>query len=248
MKAIPGDVFLGLDFALDTVAIHRRQLARFKRTGGKLWFVMYDLLPVQRPDWFAETVSIRFSRWLRTIAALADGFYCISAGVQADLRNELMCRYQLTSGFETPVLPMGWDVTGSRPTSGIPADFNALLAAVASNRTAMMVGTLEPRKGHADILAAFDLLWSEGHLHNLVVVGRKGWKTEALQNDLRTHALAGKHVLITAGRRDPIGPAPLTEKLAAYFSAQGAATSIHWHEGGHELRQDELTAARSLLT
>ena len=61
-------------------------------------------------------------------------------------------------------------------------------------------------------------------------------------------ALAGKHVLITAGRRDPIGPAPLTEKLAAYFSAQGAATSIHWHEGGHELRQDELTAARSFLT
>jgi len=61
-------------------------------------------------------------------------------------------------------------------------------------------------------------------------------------------ALAGKQVLITAGRRDPIGPAPLTEKLAAYFTAQGAATSIHWHEGGHELRQDELTAARSFLT
>lgn len=61
-------------------------------------------------------------------------------------------------------------------------------------------------------------------------------------------ALKGRQILITAGRRDPIGPAPLTEKLAAYFTVQGASASIHWHEGGHELRQDELTAARSFLT
>ena len=61
-------------------------------------------------------------------------------------------------------------------------------------------------------------------------------------------ALAGKRVLITAGRRDPIGPAPLTEKLAAYFTAQGATSTMHWHDGGHELRQDELSAARSFLT
>lgn len=60
-------------------------------------------------------------------------------------------------------------------------------------------------------------------------------------------ALAGKQLLITAGRRDPIGPAPLTEKLATYFTAQGATTSIHWHDGGHELRQDEIFAARTFL-
>ncbi len=60
-------------------------------------------------------------------------------------------------------------------------------------------------------------------------------------------ALAGKQVLITAGRRDPIGPAPLTEKLAAYFTAQGTITSIHWHDGGHELRQDEIFAAKKFL-
>jgi phospholipase/carboxylesterase len=60
--------------------------------------------------------------------------------------------------------------------------------------------------------------------------------------------LSGKRVLITAGRRDPIGPAPLTEKLAAYFTAQGAAASIHWHGGGHELRQDEIFAGGKFLT
>jgi phospholipase/carboxylesterase len=54
-------------------------------------------------------------------------------------------------------------------------------------------------------------------------------------------------VLITAGRSDPIAPADLTEQLAAYFTAQGARAAIAWHEGGHEIRQNEVQAARDFL-
>jgi phospholipase/carboxylesterase len=61
-------------------------------------------------------------------------------------------------------------------------------------------------------------------------------------------ALAGKRVLITAGRRDPIAPAALTEQLARYFGAQGAETSLEWHDGGHEIRQAELAAAQRFLS
>jgi len=59
--------------------------------------------------------------------------------------------------------------------------------------------------------------------------------------------LAGRKVLITAGRRDPIAPAAGTAQLAAYFTSQGAHSSIAWHEGGHELRPSELAAARDFL-
>jgi phospholipase/carboxylesterase len=59
--------------------------------------------------------------------------------------------------------------------------------------------------------------------------------------------LAGRKVLITAGRRDPICPAPLTERLGGYFIAQGADVSTFWHEGGHELRQPELQAVQTFL-
>jgi phospholipase/carboxylesterase len=59
--------------------------------------------------------------------------------------------------------------------------------------------------------------------------------------------LKGRKVLITAGRRDPIAPVGLTDQLAAYFTSQGAIASIAWHEGGHEIRQEELSAARQLL-
>ena len=59
--------------------------------------------------------------------------------------------------------------------------------------------------------------------------------------------LEGRSVLITAGRRDPIAPAPATQQLADYFAGQGAATTLFWHEGGHELRPDELVETQRFL-
>ena len=55
-------------------------------------------------------------------------------------------------------------------------------------------------------------------------------------------ALKGKEVLITAGRRDPICPWPLTEGLVGWFSNQGAVVEAEIHDGGHEIRQPEIDA------
>lgn len=55
--------------------------------------------------------------------------------------------------------------------------------------------------------------------------------------------LAGRRVLITAGRRDPICPVSLTEGLIGYYTAQGAGTEVFWHPGGHEVTQGEVAAA-----
>jgi phospholipase/carboxylesterase len=54
--------------------------------------------------------------------------------------------------------------------------------------------------------------------------------------------LAGRRILITAGQRDPICPAPLTESLVDYLEKQGAAVTVHWHAGGHEIAQSEIDA------
>jgi phospholipase/carboxylesterase len=60
--------------------------------------------------------------------------------------------------------------------------------------------------------------------------------------------LAGKSVLITAGRRDAIAPVDSTKALSNYLEAQDAAVETFWHDGGHELRQEEFSAAQGLLT
>jgi phospholipase/carboxylesterase len=60
-------------------------------------------------------------------------------------------------------------------------------------------------------------------------------------------ALAGTKVLITAGRTDPIGPERLTQELNDYLVGQGADVTIDWHEGGHEIRKNEVEAVQRFL-
>ncbi|MFU0504939.1 alpha/beta hydrolase [Pseudaminobacter sp. NGMCC 1.201702] len=59
--------------------------------------------------------------------------------------------------------------------------------------------------------------------------------------------LAERRILITAGRNDPIGPSALTTRLATHLRASGAEVTLEWHDGGHEMRQNEIEAARRFL-
>jgi phospholipase/carboxylesterase len=59
--------------------------------------------------------------------------------------------------------------------------------------------------------------------------------------------LAGTDILITAGRRDPICPPLMTARLDAQLRAKGGNVTLEWHDGGHELRPNEIKAATTLL-
>ena len=59
--------------------------------------------------------------------------------------------------------------------------------------------------------------------------------------------LQGKRVLITAGRRDPMASVAARKRCVAYFEAQGAEVSLVWHDGGHEIRREELLAVQQFL-
>ena len=59
--------------------------------------------------------------------------------------------------------------------------------------------------------------------------------------------LAGTRILVTAGERDPICPAPLTQALVDWLESQGADVTAHWHPGGHEIARSELGAIGAFL-
>lgn len=60
--------------------------------------------------------------------------------------------------------------------------------------------------------------------------------------------LGGTSVLLSGGMRDPIVPRDNTEALAAMLTSFGADTELSWHRGGHELGQDDLSAAKQWLS
>ena len=48
-----------------------------------------------------------------------------------------------------------------------------------------MVGTIEPRKGHKELLKVFDLLWNEGETVAIVFIGKIGWEVDGLIKEIR---------------------------------------------------------------
>lgn len=59
--------------------------------------------------------------------------------------------------------------------------------------------------------------------------------------------LSALSVLITAGKRDPICPLPMTQALDRYFRSQGARVDLTLLDGGHEVRPGEITRLSEFL-
>lgn len=183
-----GDIFLGLDLATTLFPKYEKQVKGWKLKGVKIHVMIYDLLPVLHPEWFHRNAPIKFYKWLRSIAINADSLICISEAVRRDLRNWLSDKYTFsTDTMPIHVIPLGGNLEKSIPSRGMPQNAYHLLSIFASRKTALMVGTLEPRKGHSLILDAFDVLWKQGSEANLLIVGKLGWKTDKLKSRLLNH-------------------------------------------------------------
>lgn len=190
-----GDVFVGLDLAVHLVSQHETFFTDLRNRGIAIVFVVYDLLPVMRPDWFPGSMRPMFSSWLQAIARIADGIIGISKAVTDDLCNWLDAEQpKRQRPLRLGYFHMGADVDSSCPSTGLPGDAGETLRHLKSRNTFLMVGTVEPRKGHAQALAAFELLWADGHDVNLVVVGKQGWMVEALLKRLRQHSETGRRL------------------------------------------------------
>lgn len=184
-----GDIFLGLDLSAHIIPRHQRQMAAWKSRGLKLAFVIYDLLPLQYPHWFSAKLVRAFRRWAKSVAILADCVFCISKPVMRDFENLMRTRYGMPLGtIPAHVFPLGGDIDASQPSTGLPTGFADTRSSIEQGKAALMVGTIEPRKGYGQILDAFEYLWARGSTHKLVIVGRPGWMTGRLQRRITASA------------------------------------------------------------
>lgn len=191
-----GDLFLALDLAAHLLPRHKSEVLRWKKIGVKIHVLVYDLLPLLHPEWFNSKTALNFKHWIRWIAVYSDNAICISQTVKVELGTWLNARFGLRSAdLMTSTIVLGADIDASAPSRGLPPHSGALLDLLRIAPSVLMVGTLEPRKGYDQALAAFEILWhTDCSAPTLVIVGRPGWKTEALQTKLRNHPEAGKRL------------------------------------------------------
>lgn len=174
-----GDILLGLDLSGQRLieAEAAGLFANYRNIGVAVYFTVYDLLPVQLPQFFPPGTDASHFKWLQTIGKF-DGAVCISATVA----NELSAWLKINSveqhrPFRISWFHLGADLENSNPTSGLPKKAPETLAQLGNRPSFLMVGTIEPRKGYLQTLDAFTKLWAQGVDINLVIVGNEGWKS-----------------------------------------------------------------------
>jgi glycosyltransferase involved in cell wall biosynthesis len=196
-----GDVFLGLDLQHHITQLQSPYLQELRGRGVAVHFVVYDLLPIQFPHYWPSMHALHV-QWLYTLAQF-DGAICISRTVADELLDWLNQHGpNRLRPFSIGWFHLGADIESSAPSRGLPPDAVSVLQTLATRPTFLVVGTLEPRKGHAKTLSAFEQLWREGLDINLVFVGKSGWLVEALVEKLRVHPELGRHFFWLTGVSD----------------------------------------------
>ena len=229
IEVSPEDIFFGLDWAADIVPGNQALFQSWRDRGASIYFLMYDLLPVLKPNFFPHGTDQMFKVWLDCLTACADGVICISKTVAQEFldwlgTSDLEHRRPLHIGYSH--LGSELDEIQSMPqTSNAPMNQN-VAAAMDRMRGApsfLMVGTLEPRKGHQLALKAFERLWRAGHDLNLVIVGKFGWNMDAFAKQLRMHPEHGKRLFWLRGIGD--------QELTALYATADALLAASEGEG-----------------
>lgn len=197
-----GDVFLGLDLNDLLVDSKRSYYAQLKALGVTTYFVVYDLLPINCSGNFPPEARINFEKWLTTVTE-ADGALCISQSVADELEAwlETTLRERITP-FHIGWFHLGADIDGSAPSRGLPEEADEVLGLLAASPSFLMVGTVEPRKRHHQVLVAFEQLWREGVQANLVIVGKRGWMVDSLAAQISSHPELGHRLFWISSASD----------------------------------------------
>ena len=161
--------------------------------------VVYDLIPLKYPGLCAPGMSHYFVDWLDTILAVSDRVLTISQAVNEDLADYVETR------ADPPArkLDTTWFHLGCELDHAFADDRSRTEAALgAPGSYFLSVGTLEPRKGHATALDAFERYWARGGRSKYVIAGSPGWSTRALIRRIEQHPEFGKRLIWVKGAGD----------------------------------------------
>lgn len=222
----PSDVFLGVDLHYKIARSLISRLDHFRTSGCSIFFIVYDILPITHPalfagndKWFAnEDFLAQFIYWLSSAAAVSNALIAIS----------LTTRRQVETWLETQSIAKKPHLAHFRLGTNPPRYFDtpptARIADVfGSSQSFLMVGTLEPRKGHLLALEAFNLLWAQGEEARLVIIGKPGWRSENLMHCIACHPRLGTDLFYVDSATD--------DELAYSYASASTLLSLSEAEG-----------------
>ena len=178
----PGDIFLSLD-------LYRKfnftALQELRRKGLKVYFIIYDLLDIRTSclgerdlvtRTIARTARQTYKNWLHGVLSVSDGVICDSRAI-VDEVLEWLCKNAKDYPRKIPLgfFHLGADFQSSRDINhGVPVENYSDFRIIDDKPNFLMVGVMDPHKGHIQTIHAFEQLWNKNIDVNLIIVGKEG--------------------------------------------------------------------------
>jgi len=179
-----------LFFTNINIGLPMKELIALKRDKNlKIISLIHDILPLKHPEWFAtpekltgESITLSgknfYQIYIQATFAMSDKTILISEHV----KNEIISLgWKFLPEFN--VIPLGsFDskpLTKKREKVGL---------------NTVYVSTVTIRKGHDQLIEAFEILWSKGIDITLTLVGGKGWLVSDLLEKINNHPENGKRL------------------------------------------------------
>lgn len=188
-----GDVLLLADSNWDSGQLWHH-VAAARGRGAIVASVMYDLIPLRRPDFVDRRLTGIFTGHLRQVTANNDFIIAISRDTCLDFLD-----FARASGNPGWVASRArtFRLGGDKWTDVLTACSEScaeVVRQVGTRSAYLVVGTFEIRKNHRAILDAFDRLWSEGTDVCLLILGRPGFRAGDQMARVRSHREWGKRL------------------------------------------------------
>jgi glycosyltransferase involved in cell wall biosynthesis len=201
----PGSVLLDADASWNVRAAARDALLpELAASGVAVVQILYDILPLTRPEWFEPKNAAVFRRHVEAHAAHADLVVAISEDTASTYRSWLDGEGRRVPPIE--VVALGTELpaaVGAAAREAAAPDAVELPGELGEVPFLLVVGTVEPRKNHAVLLDAFEAVRAEHPELHLVVVGRPGWRNAETIERLERLGASGAPVHWLRDASDP---------------------------------------------
>jgi glycosyltransferase involved in cell wall biosynthesis len=190
INVMQGDILLMLDSSWGEIDKFLPIFENIRRLNGKIYTVIYDVIPISHPQYFVSGGATWFKNWLEKAVDNSDGLICISRAVA----DEVNLFIRAGAKTETRPIRIGyWHLGGDfAKVSEAKTALSSRIEKAMLSKPFLMVGTIEPRKGHALALDAMEALWKRGCDIGLCIAGKKGWMVDELMERIVHHPELGK--------------------------------------------------------
>lgn len=187
LKVTTNTLFFDIDSAWNAPLKRAALYPKLKQNGFLIFNLLYDLVPVVKPQYaHAQTVS-NFTPFLKAIYQHSDLVFFDSLSANNDFIEHQ--KSTNTSHIPTRVVGLGSDFIKNEQALQDPE-----LKQLINKKYILFVGTIEPRKSQASMLKAFNVLAEKDPDLNLIFIGRQGWNVESFIKTLNTHPLKDKRL------------------------------------------------------